>query len=101
VAPVQPPPAMRGEPRPPPPAPPSNAPKIIVVEGTIDFNVDDANEPLRCEDYYRDGYTPEAFDATYIPEAWGRGTPRGPLEDAREASASEQEKRIRVRVGSN
>src|SRR5262245_35467899 len=42
VAPVEPPPPMAGVPRPPPPAPPSAAPKIIIVEGTIDFNVDDA-----------------------------------------------------------
>jgi pectate lyase len=99
--PLQPPPPMRGEPRPPPLAPPSDAPKIIVVEGTIDLNIDDANQPLSCEDYYRDGYTPEAFDAAYIPEVWGRNDPRGPLEDARETSALEQEKRIRMRVGSN
>lgn len=101
VVPVEPPPAMRGEPRPPPLSPPSNAPKLILVEGTIDLNVDDANQPLRCEDYYRDGYTPEAFDAVYLPEVWGRNDTRGPLEDAREASSQEQEKRIRIRVGSN
>jgi pectate lyase len=101
VLPVQPPPPMRGTPRPPPLAPPSSAPKIIIVEGTIDLNVDDANQPLRCEDYYREGYTPEAFDAAYIPEVWGRNDPRGPLEDARQASSLEQERRIRVRVGSN
>ena len=35
------------------PANPSNVPKIIRVQGTIDFNVDDANEPLVCEDYFR------------------------------------------------
>ena len=99
--PVSPPPPMRGEPRPPPPAPPSNAPKIIVVEGTIDFNVDDANQPLSCEDYYRDGYTPQAFDAAYIPEVWGLTSPRGPLEDARETSSLEQQKRIRMHIGSN
>ncbi|MEO8181629.1 MAG: pectate lyase [Deltaproteobacteria bacterium] len=97
----QPPPPMRGEPRLPPPAPPSDAPKIIVVEGTLDFNVDDANQPLSCEDYYRDGYTPQAFDAAYIPEVWGRNDPRGPLEDARETSSLEQQNRIRMRVGSN
>jgi len=100
AVPVQPPAPMRGEPRPPPLAP-SDAPKIIVVEGTIDLNVDDANQPLSCEDYYRDGYTPQAFDAAYIPEVWGLGDPRGPLEDARETSSLEQQNRIRMRVGSN
>jgi len=98
--PVEPPAPMRGELRA-PPVPPSAAPKIIVVEGTIDFNVDDANQPLSCEDYYRDGYTPQAFDAAYIPEVWGLSNPDGPLEDARDASAAEQQKRIRMRVGSN
>jgi pectate lyase len=87
---------MRGEARP-PPATPSDAPKIIVLEGTIDLNVDDANQPLSCEDYYQDGYSPRAFDT----EAWGRSNRNGPLEDARDASHLAQQKRIRVRVGSN
>jgi pectate lyase len=102
IPPPPPGPGGRGEARPPPPAPPSAAPKIIVVEGTIDFNVDDANQPLSCEDYYRDGYTPQAFDAVYDPEVWGiRSDPNGPLEDARDTSRLEQQGRIRMRVGSN
>ena len=40
---------------PPPSSTPSNAPKIIYVDGTIDANVDDNNQPLTCEDYCRDG----------------------------------------------
>lgn len=98
--PVEPPPPMLGQPRPPPRVP-SNAPKIIVVAGTIDLNVDDANQPLDCEDYARDGYTPGSFDETYNLDVWGRNDVRGPAEEAREASSLEQEKRIRVRVGSN
>jgi len=42
---------------------PSNLPKIIYVSGVIDANVDDNNQALTCEDYYRNGYTPEAFQA--------------------------------------
>lgn len=95
AVPVPPPPPMRGAARP-PPASPSNAPKIIVVEGTVDLNVDDENQPLSCEDYYQDGYSPRAFDT----EAYGRNA-SGPLEDARDASHLEQQNRIRVRVGSN
>jgi pectate lyase len=69
------------------PANPSNEPKIIYVAGTIDMNVDDNNQPLTCEDYYRDGYTLEEFLATYDPAVWGRDEePSGPLEDARAAS---------------
>jgi pectate lyase len=83
------------------PSNPSSEPKIIYVEGTIDFNVDDNNEPLACEDYYRNGYTLEAFLAFYDPAVWGRVPPTGPLEDARIASRNAQQARVRIRVGSN
>jgi pectate lyase len=80
---------------------PSSVPKIIYVKGTIDANVDDNNQPLACEDYYRDGYTLESFLETYDPEIWGRQEPAGPLEDARIASRNAQQARVRIRVGSN
>ncbi|HEU4601278.1 MAG TPA: hypothetical protein VFS24_04895 [Steroidobacteraceae bacterium] len=83
------------------PSNPSNEPKIIYVRGTIDANVDDENNPLRCEDYYRDGYTLEAFLATYDPAVWGRNDPSGPLESARLASQKAQQERVRIRIGSN
>ena len=53
------------------PSTPSNEPKIIYVQGTIDANVDDANQPLACTDYYRNGFTIEQFLATYDPAVWG------------------------------
>jgi pectate lyase len=84
------------------PSNPSNAPKIIYVRGTIDANVDDNNQPLACADYYRNGYTLEAFLATYDPAVWGRDQePSGPLEDARVASRNAQQARVRIRIGSN
>ncbi len=84
------------------PSNPSNEPKIIYVAGTIDMNVDDDNQPLTCEDYYRDGYTLEAFLAMYDPAVWGtEEEPSGPLEDARAASQDAQEARVRIRIGSN
>jgi len=86
---------------PPPSSIPSNVPKIIYVDGTIDANVDDDNVPLSCEDYYRNGYTIEAFLATYDPAVWGRVNPSGPLEAARLASQAAQQARVRIRVGSN
>ncbi len=86
---------------PPPSSTPSNTPKIIYVSGEIDANVDDNNQPLTCEDYYRDGYTLEAFLAAYDPAVWGRVTPSGPLEDARLVSRNAQQARVRIRVGSN
>ena len=83
------------------PANPSNVPKIIYVDGTLNFNVDDAGNPLACEDYYRNGYTLDAFLATYDPAVWGRGAPTGPLETARLASQAAQQARVRIRIGSN
>jgi pectate lyase len=86
---------------PPPSSNPSNIPKIIYVEGTIDANVDDSNQPLTCADYARNGYTLEAYLATYDPAVWGRRLPSGPLEQARVASQQAQQARVRIRVGSN
>ena len=83
------------------PAIPSNEPKIIYVDGTIDFNVDDANLPLACADYARGGFTMEAFLATYDPAVWGRIAPTGPLEASRITSRNAQQDRVRMRVGSN
>lgn len=86
----------------PPPSTPSSVPKIIYVDGTIDANVDDNNQPLTCTDYQRNGYTIEGYLATYDPAVWGRTTvPSGPLESARVASAAAQQARVRIRVGSN
>jgi pectate lyase len=83
------------------PSTPSNEPKIIYVTGTIDANVDDNNQPLACTDYYRNGFTLEAFLATYDPAVWGRVAPTGALESARVASQQAQQARVRIRVGSN
>jgi pectate lyase len=83
------------------PSAPSNEPKIIYVKGTIDGNVDDQHNPLACEDYYRNGYTLEAFLAAYDPAVWGRTNPTGDLEAARVASQQAQQARVRIRVGSN
>lgn len=83
------------------PSNPSSAPKIIYVDGTIDFNVDDDNQPLGCVDYYRNGFTIEDFLATYDPAVWGRVPPSGPVEAARITSANAQQARVRIRVGSN
>jgi pectate lyase len=85
----------------PPPSTPSNVPKIIYIDGTIDANVDDNNQPLTCSDYQRNGYTLEAYLAAYDPAVWGRRLPSGPLENARVASAAAQQARVRIRIGSN
>ncbi len=81
---------------------PAGAPRLVYVDGVIDANVDDSNRPLTCEDYYRDGYTREAFLAFYNPAGpWGPNPPAntpGSLEAARLTSAAAQSARIRMRV---
>ena len=74
-----------GVPAPTSPSNPSNVPKIIRVQGTIDFNVDDSNQPLACEDYFRPDpmtgelFSYEAFEAAFDPNGpWGRVNPSGP-----------------------
>jgi pectate lyase len=84
------------------PSNPSNEPKIIYVKGTIDANVDDANNPLTCDNYNQNGYTLEAFLAAFDPSIPpGKLVPSGPLEAARVASQMAQQARVRIRPGSN
>ena len=86
---------------PPPSSTPSSVPKVIYVDGVIDANVDDNNQPLIRSDYYRNGYTLEAYLAAYDPAVRPRVLPSGPLENARVASQQAQQARVRIRVGSN
>jgi pectate lyase len=87
---------------PPPSNNPSNEPKIIYVDGTIDANVNDENQPLTCENYNAPGFTWEAFLLQFDPAGpWGRVNPSGPLEVLRVASQMNQQARVRIRVGSN
>ncbi len=86
---------------PPPSSNPSNKAKIIYIDGVIDANVDDNNQPLTCEDYYQNGFTWDAFLAAYDPATYGRIAPAGPLEVARLASRDTQQARVRIRVGDN
>jgi len=90
------------------PSNPSNTPKIVRVQGTIDFNVDELNQPLSCEDYFRpdpttgEVFSYEAFEAAFDPNgSWGRVNPSGPQERGRVASAAAQQARVRIRPGSN
>jgi pectate lyase len=77
-------------------------PKIIYVQGTIDANVDDNNQPLSCDDYAAPGYSLAAYLQAYDPATWGTTQrPSGPLEDARRASQQNQAARVRINVGSN
>ena len=84
---------------------PAGAARIIYIDGVIDANVDDANRPLQCEDYYRSGYTRQAFLDFYNPQGpWGPTPPAnttGSLEAARLDSAAAQSSRVRLRVPDN
>ena len=80
---------------------PSETPKIIYVEGTLDMNVDDSGKALTCADYQRDGYTIQAYNAAFDPAVWGKKVVSGTLENARVTSQKVQEERVRIRVGGN
>jgi len=82
-------------------ATPSDVPKIIYVDGTIDLNVDDNNKSLACQDYNRDGYTIQTYTAAFDPGVWGRKVVSGTLETARGNSQKAQEERVRIRIGGN
>ena len=76
-------------------------PKIIQVQGTIDGNVDDANQPLSCANYADPAFTLDAYLAQFDPAVWGKQPVAGPLEDARKRSESTQAARVQIRVGPN
>jgi pectate lyase len=76
-------------------------PKIIFINGRIDANVNDANEPLTCADYADPAYSLDAYLAAYDPAVWGRVAPTGPLEEARVRSTQNQRARVMINVGSN
>jgi pectate lyase len=77
------------------------APKIVFVSGTIDANVDANNQPLSCSAYQAPGYTLEDYLVAYDPATWGRRVPSGTLENARRASQTNQQARIRINIPSN
>jgi len=77
-------------------------PKIVMVQGSIDGNTDDAGQPLSCAAYAAPGYSQDAYLATYDPAVWGTTRrPSGPLEDARRQSEQNQAARVQIRVGPN
>jgi len=82
----------------------SATPKIIYVDGTIDANVDDNNQPLKCTDYYTKGYSLEDYLDFYDPAVWGYKVPSSTVdipEIARIASREVQKARVQIAVGSN
>lgn len=93
---------------------PDPTPKLILVKGTIDLNVDDNNAPLSCLNYAQpdpstgEPYSLYAFLTMYDPAgplglqmAKDKLDPWGGQEEARVASAAAQAGRIRVRVPPN
>lgn len=80
---------------------PSDDPKIVVVHGLIDANVDAVGQPLGCLDYQREGYTQASYLRAFDPRTHGRLPVSGPLEAARLASQQAQQARVRIGIGSN
>jgi pectate lyase len=86
---------------------PDATPKIVRIAGTLDANVDAANNPLSCGDYARPDpetgtlYSLPAYLEAYDPATWGVVEPNGPLERARVASAAAQQARVRIRIPAN
>jgi pectate lyase len=77
-------------------------PKIVLVSGRIDMNVDANNAPLTCAAYADPAYSLDAFLTAYDPAVWGYDArPTGPLEEARVRSARRQGETIRINVGPN
>lgn len=76
-------------------------PKIVLVEGTIDGNVDDADQALTCDSYRDPAFTLDAYLAQFDPAVWGKKPVSGPLEDARKRSEKNQGARVQIRVGPN
>jgi len=82
--------------------PTDGAAKTVYIKGTIDGNVDDANKPMRCEDYATAGYTLDAYLKAYDPATFGRTKrPSGAPEEARAASQKKQAARVQLKVSPN
>ncbi|GAA3740518.1 pectate lyase family protein [Salinactinospora qingdaonensis] len=75
--------------------------KIIFIDGTVDANTDAEGNPLTCADYAAPGYDKQEYLATYDPEVRGDAEITGPLEEARERSADNQQQRVSMEVGAN
>ncbi|GAA1897357.1 pectate lyase [Streptomyces sodiiphilus] len=82
--------------------PGDDTPRIIYVEGTVDINVDDRNQPVDCTHFADPEYTLESYLAAYDPGTWGMSErPHGPLEEARARSHRNQAEHGVYRIPSN
>jgi pectate lyase len=78
-----------------------NAPKIVLVQGTINLSVDDNNRPLEEKDYRDPQYDFQAYLKEYDPKTWGKKPIAGPLEEARQLSSKNQLRRVVIPMSSN
>lgn len=76
-------------------------PRIVKLVGRIDLSSDDDGRPLGFDDYRDPAFNWAAFEQAYDPQTWGKQSPRGPLEEARQRSARRQAERVVLRVPSN
>jgi pectate lyase len=80
----------------------NSTPKIIKIKGTIDANTDDAGKKLTCADYASGtGYSLSAYLKAYDPATYGKKSPSGTQEKARDAAKRVQQKNIVFKVPAN
>ncbi|TVY05563.1 pectinesterase family protein [Paenibacillus cremeus] len=82
----------------------NTTPRIVYINGTINLNVDDNNNPMGLAEYSQGtGYDFNTYLQTYDPNgSWGRTqVPSGAQETARVNAQKNQGARIKINVGSN
>jgi len=86
-----------------------DAPKIILVKGSINLSTDDTGNELTEKDYAVAPYNFNEYMKAYAPAVWNvkleKGRPvrdlTGPQEEAREASVKRQRAQVQIVVPSN
>ena len=70
-----------------------DTPKLLRIHGRVDLA-----EGRGAADFADPGFDFDAYCKAYLPGAWGRRAPAGPLEEARKRSAARQSAAVTVRV---
>ena len=79
---------------------PGDYARIVQVAGRIDLSADADGRSLGYADYRDPEYDFNAFLRAYDPATWGKSTPSGHQEEARQRSARRQSQQVIVRVPS-
>lgn len=76
-------------------------PKILALMARIDLSADAQGRPLDAAALRDAQYDEAAYRAAFDPATWGRRAPAGPLEEARQRSATRQARQVTLRLPSN